>query len=179
VTVALLMIDVQRSFTARDYWDEGQVAPWARAQRALLDLASARGVPVVRIYHLAPGSGGPFDPAKGLIRPLEGFDDAADVVFEKCVHNAFTDTALEAWLRAREITRLWVSGIRTEQCCETTTRVASDLGFDVDFVSEATLTFPMQRLGRTWSADEIRARTELELEGHFARIVDVASLASE
>ncbi|XLM22660.1 isochorismatase family protein, partial [Chromobacterium piscinae] len=31
-----------------------------------------------------------------------------------------------------------ISGIRTEQCCETTARVASDLGYEVDFVSEAT-----------------------------------------
>ena len=65
-------------------------------------------------------------------------------------------------------------GIRTEQCCETTTRNASDLGFEVDYVSEATLTFPMTTLkGRTVSADEIRERTEMVLTGRFATIVDV------
>jgi nicotinamidase-related amidase len=79
------------------------------------------------------------------------------------------------WLVEHGIRRLIVSGIRTEQCCETTTRHASDLGYEVDYVGEATLTFPMaDAAGRVWSAAEIRARTELVLSGRFARIATVA-----
>jgi hypothetical protein len=36
-----------------------------------------------------------------------------------------------------------VCGIRTEQCCETTARVAFDLGYHVTFVTEATATGPI------------------------------------
>jgi DNA-binding CsgD family transcriptional regulator len=36
-----------------------------------------------------------------------------------------------------------VCGIRTEQCCETTARVAFDLGYHVTFVTEATATSPI------------------------------------
>jgi nicotinamidase-related amidase len=69
------------------------------------------------------------------------------------------------------IRRILVSGIRTEQCCETTTRHASDIGYAVDFVSTATLTFAMTgRDGRNWTPAEITARTELVLDGRFARI---------
>ena len=76
-----------------------------------------------------------------------------------------------------KLEKIIVSGIRTEQCCETTTRVASDLGYQVDFVSEATMTFPMTHSnGSVYSADEIKARTELVLAGRFARIVTVAQL---
>ena len=72
------------------------------------------------------------------------------------------------------IGRVIVSGIRTEQCCETTTRHASDSGYQVAYVTDATLTFPMtDRHGRKWSPDEIKTRTELVLEGRFARIVSV------
>jgi nicotinamidase-related amidase len=82
---------------------------------------------------------------------------------------------LEQWLRARGIDELLVTGIRTEQCCETTTRHASDLGFAVRYVTDATLTFPMRtRSGREVSAAEIRERTELVLDGRFARIVSSA-----
>lgn len=183
MNTALLLIDVQQSFTQRDYWEPAATAHWNRAQRRLIDLARDRQIPLVRIFHTEPDSGTPFDPVKGLIRPLDGFDDPAETTFYKTVHNAFTGTGLETWLRQRRITRLWVSGIRTEQCCETTTRVASDLGFVVDFVSEATLTFPMSRAGTErrveWSAETIRARTELVLEQRFARIVDVATLEDE
>ncbi|PRY64014.1 hypothetical protein B0H98_107159 [Vreelandella songnenensis] len=43
----------------------------------LIDAANASGIPVVRIFHEAPESHGPFDPELGLIRPLEGFEDMA------------------------------------------------------------------------------------------------------
>ncbi|MFC0268157.1 isochorismatase family protein [Kushneria aurantia] len=176
---ALLLIDVQASFPARDYWDENLASSWRPRQRRLLDLARDTDVPVVRILHEAPGSHTPFDPANGLIRPLVGFEDDAAVTFHKTAHNAFSDTGLERWLRLNHIERLAISGIRTEQCCETTARVGSDLGFAIDFVSEATLTFAMTRAGRTWSAEEIRARTELVLEDRFARIVTIDTLARE
>jgi hypothetical protein len=51
-----------------------------------------------------------------------------DAIFIKHVHNAMLDSGLQPWLAERGIGKLLVSGIRTEQCCETTTRVASDLG---------------------------------------------------
>jgi len=65
-----------------------------------------------------------------------------------------------------------IAGIRTEQCCETTTRVASDIGYAVDYVTEASLTFPMTHAisGRVYSTSEIKAHTELVLQGRFARI---------
>jgi hypothetical protein len=45
----------------------------------------------------------------------------------------------------------------------------------VRYVTDATLTFPMQsRSGRDFSPAEIRERTELVLEGRFARIVATA-----
>lgn len=178
-TTALLLIDVQASFPARDYWVESLAEAWRPNQRALLDAAQALNIPVVRIFHEAPGSQGAFDPDNGLICPLEGFKDEVAVTFHKRVHNAFSDTQLENWLRERHISRLAVSGIRTEQCCETTTRVASDLGFNVDFVSDATLTFPMTRQGITWSAEDIKARTELVLEDRFARIINTHGLINE
>jgi nicotinamidase-related amidase len=100
---------------------------------------------------------------------------APDVRFDKHTHNAFSDTGLDLWLRRRGINHLIISGIRTEQCCETTTRVGADIGYTVDYVTEATLTFPMTHAGsgRTYSASEIKAHTELVLADRFARIVTV------
>jgi nicotinamidase-related amidase len=103
------------------------------------------------------------------------------VVVHKQVHSALyartsEGLALEAWLRQRDIGRLLITGIRTEQCCETTARHASDAGFEVHYVSDATLTFPMRtRAGREVSAAELRERTELVLEDRFAQIVPSAA----
>ena len=73
------------------------------------------------------------------------------------------------------IERVVVCGISTEQCCETTTRVAADLGYEVDFVTEATATFPIGTL----STDAIVERTEAVLSGRFARIATVSEIREE
>ena len=174
---AVLAVDIQQSFLHAPYWREDDVPPFRDAVLRVLQTATERGWPLVRILHQEDNDG-PFSPAAGLVRPMEWMPQDDAVTFHKSVHNAFTGTGLEAWLRWRGIRRVVVIGIRTEQCCETTTRVASDLGFEVDFVTEATLTFPMVHAtsGRRYDADEIKQRTELVLDGRFARIRSVDAL---
>jgi nicotinamidase-related amidase len=176
---ALLVIDVQQSFLHAPYWREDDVPVFRENLLKLIDAAVARGWPVVRILH--EDGDAHFSAASGLVTPMAWVPEAHDVVFRKQVHNAFTGTQLEAWLRERGIGRLIVSGIRTEQCCETTTRIASDLGFAVDYVTEATLTFPMvhARSGTRYDAQDIKQRTELVLDGRFARICTVDDVLAD
>jgi len=170
---AVLSIDVQQSFPARPYWRDEDLPAFRSNITRLIDGAAQRGWPVVRILHEEPE--GAFSRASGLVAPFDWMPPTHAVEFVKHVHNAFTDTGLDRWLRGRGIRRVVIAGIRTEQCCETTARVASDLGYDVDFVAEATLTFPMTdpKSGREFSAAEIRERSELVLRDRFARIVSV------
>ncbi|MEB3046394.1 isochorismatase family protein [Rhizobium mulingense] len=168
----LLVIDAQESFRQRDYWDESLASADIDRQQTLIDGAQAKGVPVIQIFHV-DGSG-PFSENSGFVRTLAPLRVTPNVVFKKRRHSALVGSGLDVWLTENGVRRIIVSGIRTEQCCETTTRHASDLGYQVDYVGEATLTFPMtDAAGRTWSAGEIRGRTELVLSGRFARIATV------
>jgi hypothetical protein len=65
-------------------------------------------------------------------------------VLTKTSINAFTTTSLQQILVSRGIGELAICGIRTEQCCETTARIASDLGYRVTFVVDATATHPIR-----------------------------------
>jgi nicotinamidase-related amidase len=169
---ALIVVDVQESFRHRDYWEAENVPAFSDRLQALVDGARARAIPVVQIFHVEEQ--GAFSLASGHVRTLEPLSIASDAVFHKHRHSALVGSGLPVWLAERGIRRLIVSGIRTEQCCETTTRHASDSGYAVDFVSEATLTFAMTGAdGRRWSAQEIKARTELVLADRFARIATV------
>ncbi|MEO8669674.1 MAG: isochorismatase family protein [Tahibacter sp.] len=172
-STALIVIDVQKSFENRPYWDESELPAFSSRLTRLIESAHARQIPVVRVLHRE--ATGAFSVESGLVRPMDWLPPIHDVEFVKTVHNAFTDTGLDHWLRTRGIRRLIISGIRTEQCCETTTRVASDLGYEVDFVTEATLTFAMTHAGsgRCYDSAEIKARTELVLAERFARICSV------
>ena len=173
VNSALIIIDVQQSFTRMPYWSETDLSAFQRALLRLEAGARAKGIPVVHIFHVEEVA--PFNLASGLVAPLPWLTGTPDVRFDKHTHNAFTDTGLDLWLRRNGINKLIISGIRTEQCCETTTRVASDIGYAVDFVTEATMTFPMTHKGSgvAFSSADIKVRTELVLNERFARIATV------
>ncbi|WP_313615646.1 isochorismatase family protein [Agrobacterium sp.] len=169
---ALLVIDVQESFRHAPYFEESGLNTYLSAQQKLIDGANAAGIPVVQIFHVDGDRA--FAEENGFVRTLDGIQIKPAVTVRKNRHSAFVGTQLDTWLKDNGITRLIVSGIRTEQCCETTTRHGSDIGYSVDYVTEATLTFPMTHAsGEVFSAEQIARRTELVLAGRFARIVTV------
>ncbi len=173
----LLLIDVQESFPQRPYWSQTAADAFLPHVNALIDGAQARGVPIVRVFH----TDGPDTPtnvfAHGseFIRPLTGLAPfKAALTIEKHRHSALVGTPLGQWLTSNGIRRVIIAGIRTEQCCETTTRHASDEGWEVDFVGDATLTFDMSTpAGRTLTAADIRERTETVLVDRFATLTTV------
>jgi nicotinamidase-related amidase len=177
MNTALILIDVQQSFRHRPYFQPEAVPPFLARTNALIDGCASRGIPIVRIFHVdAPDEpGNPFAIASGHVRPLDGlaeFEPAAQ--FHKTRHSALVANGLPVWLHQHGINRLIVAGIRTEQCCETTTRHASDEGYEVDYVAEATLTFDMRHLdGSLLPRSDIVARTTAVLKDRFATICSV------
>lgn len=173
----LVLIDAQESFRHRPYFTERDVPAYLAAQNALIQACQKQGVPIVRVFHVS----GPQSPdnafalESGYVRPLEGLVPVEPAAtFHKSRHSALVGTGLDVWLTQNGIGRLVVCGIRTEQCCETTTRHASDLGFQVDYVTDATLTFDMQlEDGSPLPAADIKARTAAVLKDRFARICTV------
>jgi nicotinamidase-related amidase len=174
---ALIVIDVQESFRARPTWEQVANPKIAEPVNRLVRLARAGGDLVVWVLHTEPGSQGVFDPAQGHVRLLEELEQPklGEPVLHKTSHNAFTTTNLQQLLTEAGVRELVVCGIRTEQCVETTTRVGSDLGYRVVFVTDATTTNPHRGL----SAEEIIERTEAVLCDRFARIATVAELEAE
>lgn len=169
---ALIVIDVQESFRQRPVWQDDIARPFVRNVQALIDGAVKHDIPVVQILHT--DNDDVFQLESGFVRTLEGVQIEPTALFYKKRHSALVESGLNVWLTERGIRKLIICGIRTEQCCETTTRHASDLGYQVDYVTEATLTFPMQHAsGQVFSVEDIKMRTELVLAGRFACIVTV------
>ena len=188
---ALIAIDVQESFRQQPRWGATSNPGIVGKVNRLVDQARSDGDLVIWVLHSEPGSGTVFDPASGHVRLMDGLTPASgEPVITKTSHNAFTTTNLQQLLTARGLRDLVICGIRTEQCCETTARVASDLGYDVTFVIDATATAPIAHRDapadrtvaeiladpRTLSTEDILARTEYALAGRFATISTVAEL---
>jgi nicotinamidase-related amidase len=191
---ALLVIDVQESFRQRPTWQAMANPDIAIQVARLVDAARTNGDLVVWILHTEPGTGSVFDPAVGHVRLLPGLTARdGEPQLAKTSINAFTTTNLHQQLTQHNIREVVVCGIRTEQCCETTARIAADLGYDVTFVTDATTTSPVphpdapadqsvaQLLAdpRTLSAADVIARTELVLAGRgFASLATTDELAN-
>ncbi len=191
MTSALIVVDVQESFRQRPLWRTVSQPDAVDQVDRLVRWARERGDLVVWVLHSEPGTGGLFDPVNGHVHVVDELTpEPGEPVLVKTSFNAFTTTNLAQTLTARGITELVVCGIRTEQCCETTTRVGCDMGFTMTFVTDATATFPAphwtapadqsveQLLAdpRTLSAEDIVARTEYALAGRFATVTRVAEL---
>jgi nicotinamidase-related amidase len=174
---ALLLIDVQESFRQRPYWSQNGADAFLKHVNALIDGCAARGVPIVRVFHTdgPEQAGNAFSHASGFVRPIDGLASfEAALTVEKHRHSALVGTGLGVWLTQQGIGRVIVAGIRTEQCCETTARHASDEGWQVDFVGDATLTFDMKTpAGAPLTAAQIRERTETVLVDRFAKLATV------
>jgi nicotinamidase-related amidase len=189
---ALLVVDVQESFRQRPNW-QAMTNPEIAAQVGrLVGAARAVGDLVVWILHAEPETGTVFDPALGHVRPLDGLvPREGEPQIVKTSVNAFTTTNLHQRLTQQNVREVVVCGIRTEQCCETTARVASDLGFDVTFVTDATTTSAIAHPDapadqtvaelladpRTLSAEDVIERTERILAAReFATIATTDQL---
>ncbi|SHN43452.1 cysteine hydrolase family protein [Cryptosporangium aurantiacum] len=185
MTNALIVIDVQESFRQDPLWAAVSDPEVAAKVARLVDAARGRGELVVWVLHAEPGSNTPFDPDSGYVRFQEPLVPApGEPQLTKTSRNAFTTTNLQQLLTTRGIRHLTITGIQTEQCCETTARLAADLGYDVTFVTDATATFPIPHRSapedrdvaavladpRTLGTDAILARTEYALAGRFATI---------
>jgi nicotinamidase-related amidase len=173
MTRALLVIDVQESFRQRPSWEEVSNPDIVDDVGGLVKQARETGTQVIWMLHSEPDDDDVFNPANGHVRLMDGLVAEPDEpVLTKTSANCFTTTNLGQILTTNAITELVITGIQTEQCCETTARLAGDLGYAVTFVTDATATFPIVRpdTGDVLGTDEVIARTEFALAGRFATI---------
>jgi nicotinamidase-related amidase len=178
---ALLVVDVQRGFTELERWSPTgrRDNPACEANVAALIAAwRAAGRPLVFARHDSVEPGSPLAPGT----PGNAFQDVVsgepDLLVSKSVNSCFYgEPDLDAWLRAAGLRSLAICGITTNHCCETTARMAGNLGYDVWFALDATHTF--DRLGPDGtlvSAEDLSRATAASLHGEFATVVSTAEL---
>jgi isochorismate hydrolase len=177
---ALLVIDVQDSFKVGLRWELRNNPKFEANLRALVDAFRASGQLV--IFFLTNDADKHFNTESPAYRVMSFLAPRrGEPIIHKYSYNCFTTTNLQALLLRNGVRTVTITGIKTEQCCETTARVACDLGFYVDFVTEATMTFPISKgPGRgELSCEDIVERTECALRDRFARIRTVEQVIAD
>jgi nicotinamidase-related amidase len=177
---ALVIVDVQRGFDDPSWGRRDNPACEANVATLLRRFRDA-GRPVVFVRHdsVEPGSTlAPGTPGNAFKEVLEG---EPDLLVTKTVNSSFHGTpSLQAWLDEHGIRTIYLCGITTNHCCETTARVGGNLGYDVRFVLDATATFDRpDPAGRIVPAEELSRVTATNLHGEFATVLDTAAAAAE
>ncbi len=169
---ALLVVDVQRGFDDTAYWGPRNNPDCERNIARLLEHWRLREYPLVLVRH---DSNEPNSP----LRPGQPGNELQDIVagepaltVAKSVNSAFYGSPdLHAWLQGQGIDTVVICGITTNHCCETTARMAGNLGYDVRFVIDATYTFDRNALdGAVIPADDVSRMTAANLDGEFATV---------
>jgi len=170
---ALIVIDVQAGFNDPRWGARNNPEAEANIAR-LLAAFRAQGRPVIHVQHDSAAPDGAFRPGTPGHRPKpEATPRDREPVHHKSVNSAFIGTTLERDLRNAGIEGLVITGLTTNHCVSTTTRMAGNFGFDTYIVADATATF--ERLGMDGAmrpAEEVHASALSDLRDEFASVVD-------
>jgi nicotinamidase-related amidase len=173
---ALVVADVQQGFEDAA-WGARSNPDCERNISALLRRWRQADRPVVLVRHDSVQAGSPLRPGQPGNRLKEVVAGTTDLLVVKSVHSAFHGSPpLHDWLLAHGISTIYICGITTNHCCETTARVAADLGYEVHFVLDATHAFDaVDPWGAVVTADELMRMTACNLDHEFAAVIDTAT----
>jgi nicotinamidase-related amidase len=170
---ALLVLDVQKGFDD-PFWGERNNPQAEENIVKLLTVWRKRGWQVIYSQHLSLLPKSPLNyqnkagvEFKELIQPLP-----QEAVFQKNVNSAFIGTELESHLRDKQITSVMITGLSTQHCVSTTTRMSGNLGFETFLVEDATAAYEItDHNGITHTPEDVHKYEIAALHKEFATIV--------
>jgi nicotinamidase-related amidase len=169
---ALIVIDVQQGFNEPRWGTRNNPGAEANIAR-LLAAFRAAGRTVIHVQHDSASPGGAFRPgtAGHRVKP-EAAPLAGERIYRKSVNSAFIGTTLERDLRQAQVEGLVITGLTTNHCVSTTTRMAGNFGFVTFIVEDATATFERMGInGAMRPAEEVHLAALSDLAEEFASVV--------
>lgn len=178
---ALLVLDVQKGFDD-PYWGKRSNPHAEENILKLLTEWRMRGWEIIYSQHLSLLPKSPLNyqnklgvEFKETIKPLPG-----EVVFQKNVNNAFIGTKLETHLKDKQITSVVITGLSTQHCVSTTTRMSGNLGYQTFLVEDAIAAFEItDHNGNYHSAEDVQTLEVAALHKEFATIVKTNDLLTQ
>jgi nicotinamidase-related amidase len=159
---ALLIIDVQNF-----YWNTETHEEYIANLKNIIEDARKRGLFVVYVIHVWGDN--PKDKIFDIreeIRPL-----SEEPIVVKHTPGSFYDTNLQELLVSRKIENVIITGMKTNHCCDTTTREASARGYKTFVINEGVRTFDLEGIdGKMIPRETIQYVTLSILKG-FAQCI--------
>lgn len=140
----------------------------------VMDFANESNIPIVLIQHTNSPEASTFacESYEWQIHP-EVASRPYDVLIEKTFPDSFTDTNLGEWLKDQEIDIVTIGGYMTQMCCDTTARQAFHIGFDVEFLSDATGTLDVFNYAGYVAAEDLHRSILVTQAMKFSSVMSV------
>ena len=178
---ALLVIDVQMALAHDDANGAERSCPEAEQNiAALMDAFRKKGNAVIHVHHIGLDADDPFhkDAPGAAVQPI-ATPEKGEAVYIKHGSSAFIGTTLEADLRKAGIERIVTCGATANHCVDTTTRMASNLGFETYYTSDAVWAYAATGPdGMDHTAEQIHSVSMASLEGEFASVLPTEKILS-
>ena len=177
-STALIVIDVQKGFEDVEYWGQRNNPACESNVELLIKGWHTQSWPIVYVRHDSTSPTSPLAVKGKGNKFKDALAGDPDLLIVKNVHSAFLGSPdLDEWLKANGISGVAICGIQTNMCCETTARMASDLGYEVLFVADATHTFDIvTETKKVYRAREIARYSELTIDAGFGKVVRTSDL---
>lgn len=176
---ALLVIDVQREYFEGAFPIRHPVGHLESILNVMDEAAKAK-IPTVVVRHHQP------DPESPVFRHgsdmwqlhAEVESRPRDVMIDKQLPGSFTDTALQDFLKSNEIDTVSIAGYMTQVCCDTTARQAFHLGYQVEFLSDATGTLDVTNKAGSVTAEQLHESILVAQQMFISDVIDRAEWLS-
>ena len=177
---ALLLIDIQQGLDDPRH-GERSTPEFEGKLKQLLAAWRKAGRPVVHVQHMSTEPDSLLRPElPGNAFKREAVPKEGEPVFQKRTSCAFLGTGLEVHFRELGIEQLVIVGLTTDHCVSSTARMASDIGFKVTVVSDATAAHARRAAdGSVVPAEEMQRASLASLSGEFATIKSTAELVGK
>ncbi|HET6559365.1 MAG TPA: cysteine hydrolase family protein [Prolixibacteraceae bacterium] len=177
----LLLIDIQNDYFTGGKMELNNMDDAAVNAALLLSLFRNKNWPVVHVQHLSikpnasffiPGSNGAE--IHSSVLPMN-----EEPVVQKNFPNSFRQTNLYDVLKGLKADELVICGAMSHMCIDTTTRAASDMGYQITLIHDACATRNLIFNEEVVEAPKVQAAYMAALNGSFARVISASEYLME
>ncbi len=176
---AFLLIDIQKAFTHKS-WGKRNNPEAEDNITALLTEFREKKFLVAHVQHISKNLTSLFHLNQYGAEFMDfALPKVGEQVFQKEVNSAFIGTNLNEFLKSKKIKSLVVVGFTSDHCVSTSVRMASNMGFQVFVVSDATATFDRMKANVNYKAEVIHEINLVSLHNEFATVLTTKDIIEQ
>ncbi len=170
---ALLVIDVQREYFEGAFPIRHPVGH-LESILEVMDAAKQANIPTVVVRHHQPDPESPvFRKGSDMWQLHDEVESRPrDILIDKQLPGSFTNTALDSFLKERNVDTVCISGYMTQVCCDTTARQAFHRGYNVEFLRDATGTLDVENKAGSVTAEQLHEAILVAQQMFISDVID-------